>query len=84
MRPRRLAALAGLLIVPALWFGGLQWNGNLHTVLPGQLYRSGTLAAPALDALVHREGIRTIINLRGPTRARAGTTTRRRWRRPTA
>ncbi len=66
MRPRRLAALAGLLLVPALWFGGLQWTGNLHTVIPGQLYRSATLSPTALDALVQREGIRTIINLRGP------------------
>lgn len=47
------------------YLAGLQWTGNIHTVVPGRLYRSATLSAPDLDALLVQDGIRTIINLRG-------------------
>ncbi|WP_182085514.1 tyrosine-protein phosphatase [Aureimonas sp. ME7] len=62
---RRLLALLPFLGVGA-WYAGLQWNGNAHTVVPGVLYRSGTLASPDFAALLGREHIRTVINLRGP------------------
>jgi protein tyrosine phosphatase (PTP) superfamily phosphohydrolase (DUF442 family) len=39
---------------------------NFHEVLPGQLYRSGQLSRSHLQAHAHLNGIRTVINLRGP------------------
>lgn len=40
-------------------------SGNVHTVVAGELYRSGQLAPKTLKSLTARYGIRTIINLRG-------------------
>lgn len=56
----------GIVLLGAAYVAGLQWTGNIHTVIPGRLYRSATLSASDLDALLLRDGIRTIINLRGP------------------
>lgn len=66
-RPSRrwLLALLPVLGVGA-WYAGLQWNGNAHTVVPGILYRSGTLQSADFAALLQRDHIRTVINLRGP------------------
>ncbi len=54
---------------------GLGWAGyeayyvvfgkNLHTVVPGQIYRSAQLTPEALRATIDKLGIRTVINLRG-------------------
>ncbi|MBN9075102.1 MAG: hypothetical protein BGN87_03240 [Rhizobiales bacterium 65-79] len=40
-------------------------TGNFHTVVPGELYRSGQLGPARLAQYVHRYAIRTVINLRG-------------------
>jgi protein tyrosine/serine phosphatase len=40
-------------------------GSNLHTVLPGQCYRSAQLSGAGLESAVHRLHIRTVINLRG-------------------
>jgi hypothetical protein len=68
VRSRRrllVLALAALALWPSweLWriFGG----GNLHTVLPGRIYRGAQPSPAKLDALVQRLGIRTVVNLRG-------------------
>ncbi len=62
---KRLAYAAPLLL--GLGFLGVQqWTGNVHTVIEHRLYRSGTLGASAFDALLQKDGIRTVINLRGP------------------
>ncbi len=68
---RALAALAGggLLLI-GLYAGWFYLNGNLHTVVPGELYRSGTLAPDRLREVIESRGIRTIINLRGRAEAR--------------
>jgi protein tyrosine/serine phosphatase len=42
-----------------------QTTGNLHTVVPGVLYRSGQLSAAELEQVVRRDGIRSVLNLRG-------------------
>lgn len=65
---RRLAGLglAGLLTV-ALYAGWAYANGNLHTVIAGELYRSATLPPEQLREVIASRGIRTIINLRGPS-----------------
>jgi undecaprenyl-diphosphatase len=38
---------------------------NFHLVIPGRVYRSGQLSAASLGEHAAREGIRTVINLRG-------------------
>jgi protein tyrosine/serine phosphatase len=59
---RLLGVIAGL---AAVWFGHRYAIGNVHTVEPGVLYRSGTLSGHTLQSLIDDKGIRTIINLRG-------------------
>lgn len=47
---------------------GILWcflKNNIHTVIPQQVYRSAQLNPGNLAYLVRREGIRSVINLRG-------------------
>src|SRR4051812_22724804 len=56
-----LAVLLGII-------GWLVWNfgtGNLATVRPGRVYRSGQLRASDLGRIVRGAGIKTVLNLRG-------------------
>lgn len=41
------------------------WSGNVHTVIAGELYRSGQLTPQKLKSLQRVYGLRTIVNLRG-------------------
>lgn len=47
------------------YFGYLQLSGNFHTVIAGELYRSGQPTAAQLEAYARDYGIKTIVNLRG-------------------
>ncbi|HUG61512.1 MAG TPA: tyrosine-protein phosphatase [Methylomirabilota bacterium] len=47
------------------WAGFLALSGNAHVVIPGELYRSAQLSAPSLETFIEREGIRTVVNLKG-------------------
>ncbi len=49
----------------ALYAGVTVAQGNLHAVIPGELYRSATLSGPQLEATLSGLNIRTIVNLRG-------------------
>jgi protein tyrosine/serine phosphatase len=63
-----LAAILGLVLTAALaggWAGYLQLVGNIHTVERGELYRSAQLDGPALEAVIRKDGIATVLNLRG-------------------
>lgn len=40
-------------------------GGNFHTVIAGQVYRSGQPSASDLERLIRRYNIRTVLNLRG-------------------
>jgi uncharacterized protein (TIGR01244 family) len=64
-----LGACATLVVVAVVAIGGLAGllaaRGNLHAVLPGELYRSATLTPDQLKSVIAEAGIRTIINLRG-------------------
>ena len=68
----RKAKLAGLvtatLAAPAAAFGiylaVLHWDGNFHTVIPGELYRSAQLSPTQIETYVRENGIRSIVNLR--------------------
>ena len=59
-----MLVLAALLLAVG-WFGGLHASGNYHEILPGELYRSGQLSGPALADRIRRDGIRSVVNLRG-------------------
>lgn len=64
---RRLATLPLLLLlVLAALVGWSEWHGNYHSVLPGELYRSGQLSEQQLQQHIEQDGLRSIINLRGP------------------
>jgi protein tyrosine/serine phosphatase len=60
---------AGFLLSPVIvlggWVLGVRASGNVHEVEPGQLYRSAQLSGSALNGVIDRYGIRTVINLRG-------------------
>lgn len=63
----RFALITSVAATAALggYIGYLQWSGNFHTVVEGQLYRSAQPSAPQIADYVRRYGIKTIINLRG-------------------
>ena len=65
-RGGRLNAWVDALLVDHAVFR-LVWN-RFTTVVPGRLYRSGHPTPRQLAAAIRRHGIRTVINLRGPTR----------------
>lgn len=76
MRPRlprllRRAAVTLGAAVLAVGFGMVAWagylaaTGNVHTVIPGQLYRSAELSRNGFEQVIARFHIRTVINLRG-------------------
>jgi protein tyrosine phosphatase (PTP) superfamily phosphohydrolase (DUF442 family) len=55
----------GLFLGAAIHVAYILWWGNLHTVLPGRVYRCGQLSAADLEKTVVDHGIRTVVNLRG-------------------
>jgi protein tyrosine phosphatase (PTP) superfamily phosphohydrolase (DUF442 family) len=57
--------LCGLLLVLAVEVAWGTLGGNVRTVVPGRIYRSGQLSGARLEALIRRRGVRTVINLRG-------------------
>ncbi|HDZ74882.1 MAG TPA: protein tyrosine phosphatase [Aurantimonas coralicida] len=63
----RVLALAAAILVgpPAGYAGYLLATGNVHTVEPEILYRSGQLDDDDLEALIRQKGIRSVLNLRG-------------------
>ena len=64
----KLGALAAL--VGASMLGGylytIQYNGNVHEIVPGEAYRSNQPDPARIAKLQQAYGIKTIINLRGP------------------
>lgn len=60
----RLVVLVAL--VPTVFLGHRWWTGNRGVVVPGRVYRSSQLSGPALGEWIRRDGIRTVVNLRGP------------------
>jgi peptidoglycan/LPS O-acetylase OafA/YrhL len=41
------------------------WQDNLHVVVPGQIYRCARISPAALDRLIRREGLRSVITFSG-------------------
>lgn len=58
-------AVVGCAAILGLYLLALQLYGNFHTVIPGELYRSGQPTAQQVARYHDRYGIRTIVNLRG-------------------
>ncbi|MBB3773274.1 protein tyrosine/serine phosphatase [Angulomicrobium tetraedrale] len=66
MRPA-LWILVVLAVAGGAFLGIEQLIGNFHTVVAGELYRSAQISADQLADAKARYGIRTVINLRGPS-----------------
>lgn len=62
-----LKTLGALALLIGIYLGVEQLIGNFHTVVAGELYRSAQIDATELAALQKDYGIRTVINLRGPS-----------------
>lgn len=60
-----LAIAAAFLWVWGLPLGNALIGDNLHLVIPGQVWRSGQLSGAALERVIQRHAIRSVINLRG-------------------
>lgn len=71
-RRTRFALLAALVVLtPALAFGGFEVaTGNVREVEPGVFYRSGQLTGAAIETMIQRQNIMTILNLRGARETR--------------
>ncbi|SIO26419.1 Peptidoglycan/LPS O-acetylase OafA/YrhL, contains acyltransferase and SGNH-hydrolase domains [Singulisphaera sp. GP187] len=58
--------VATLLLVGFVWSSrGFLGGNNLHEEIPGRLYRSARLNPSDLDALIRREGLRTVVAFTG-------------------
>ena len=64
-RLRIVAVLALVLAWPAWELGWLLFAGNVHVVIPGKLYRGAQPSPAALERLIHKHNIRTVLNVRG-------------------
>jgi hypothetical protein len=67
-RPWRLLirlSLAALLVWPLWEVGHVLFFGNVHEVIPGQLYRGAQPSGETLETLIQRYKIRTVLNVRG-------------------
>ncbi|CAN7185852.1 dual specificity protein phosphatase family protein [Ensifer adhaerens] len=63
---KRLAVgTAALVAALVIYLVGLQWTGNFHTLVAGEVYRSAQPTPEAIAAYSKAYGIRTILNLRG-------------------
>ncbi|MDW8244698.1 MAG: tyrosine-protein phosphatase [Thermogemmata sp.] len=64
---RRLLQLIGGGVVAAVGYeaGRVLIGTNVHTVIPGRVYRSAQLSQGQLEQLIAERGIRTVVNLRG-------------------
>ncbi|WP_152976089.1 dual specificity protein phosphatase family protein [Ensifer adhaerens] len=63
---RRLTiAIAVVASAAVLYLTALQWTGNFHTLVAGEVYRSAQPSSSSIAAYSKAYGIRTILNLRG-------------------
>ena len=69
LRIRQLAVVVGSIAAITLAILAFQQilriNGNFHTVVEGQFYRSSQLSPAALETYIREYGIKTVLNLRG-------------------
>jgi len=58
----------GLVFVLTAYVAGTAYESNFHTVINGELYRSGQMDPVRLAGVVRQYGVKSILNLRGPDR----------------
>jgi protein tyrosine/serine phosphatase len=64
---RRLGlGLAACVLIVAGYAGWLRITGNFHPVAVGEAYRAGQMSAVRLERVLKKEGIHSVVNLRGP------------------
>jgi protein tyrosine phosphatase (PTP) superfamily phosphohydrolase (DUF442 family) len=56
---------AGVILGFAAEAGRVLFGSNEHTVIPGKVYRTAQLSREQLERFITRNGIKTVINLRG-------------------
>lgn len=67
--PLRLLTILAVVAASAVAIGsGSRWLENYHPVVPGVIYRSAQPTARSLRRYCENDGIRSVINLRGPWR----------------
>ncbi|MEK1895839.1 MAG: dual specificity protein phosphatase family protein [Rhizobium sp.] len=66
-RKAALCFLAPLFLIVGSYALYLKATNNFHTVVAGEVYRSSQPSPQAIADLAQRYGIKTIINLRGPS-----------------
>ena len=70
-KPRRWWSLltrlgiAALIVLPIWHFSTIFLAGNVHEVIPGQLYRGAQPSGRSLENLIRKHKIRTVLNARG-------------------
>ncbi|MFZ4542075.1 MAG: fused DSP-PTPase phosphatase/NAD kinase-like protein [Rickettsiales bacterium] len=57
--------LISILGLVAFYAGVTAWMNNFHSVIPGELYRSGQFSSGDISYYTKRYGLRSVINLRG-------------------
>jgi protein tyrosine/serine phosphatase len=60
-----------LLVAVAAWVVALQMTGNYHEVIAGELYRAAQPNSGQFARYHRRDGIRTVLNLRGAASGKA-------------
>jgi hypothetical protein len=65
LRPWLFLCVLLVVGIVAIEAGHVLWNGNVHTLIPGQVYRCSQQSPEGLKRLVERYGIQTVVNLRG-------------------
>lgn len=62
---RRARYLLLIPIVALAYLGVLQWSGNFHEIIPGELYRSAQLEPGDIAHYSQKYKLRSVLNLRG-------------------
>jgi protein tyrosine/serine phosphatase len=60
-----IIAVVAAIVSIGSYFGLLHYSGNVHSVEPGQVYRSAQLDRAAFERVIRDYGIKSILNLRG-------------------
>lgn len=60
-----IGCLLGLSLAVAWEIGQVTFGRNFHVVIPGRVYRCAQPTAAGLEQAIRKNGIRTVINLRG-------------------
>lgn len=64
--PLKLGLTSAAIALACSYIVAIALSGNVHTVIPGELYRAGQPRPGLLDRMERQHGIRTVLNLRGP------------------